>query len=232
MQEFANKKGTQNVYFHIFNHLHQMGKQLILTCDRPPAQLKGIEERLLTRFKWRLVVDMKQPDFEMRKQILTNIIKRDGLEVSETVIDFIAENVRDNVRDLEGVLSSLILRSTFLNTELTIDLVKDVIGDVATYNPTKITVELIKEKVCEFFELKVEDIATQSRKREVVEARQITMYLSKNLTKDSLTSIGKKIGNRNHATVVHSCKKVKDLMDTDQHYKKNVEEIKEKLKEI
>ncbi len=230
VHEFSGKKGTQNVYFHIFNHLHQLGKQLILTCDRPPSQLKDIEERLLTRFKWRLVADIQQPDFEMRKKILQNIIKRDGLEIEEEVVDFIAENVSDNVRDLEGVISSLILRSSLLDTPLDIALVEEVIGSVSTKTRKPISVELIKEAVCEYFDLSTDDIATKSRKLEVVQARQIAMYLSKQLTKDSLTSIGKKIGNRNHATVLHSCGKVEDLMDTDKFYKKDVEAIKESLK--
>ncbi len=230
VHEFSGKKGTQNVYFHIFNHLHQLGKQLILTCDRPPSQLKDIEERLLTRFKWRLVADIQQPDTEMRKKILINIIKRDGLEISEDVIDFIAENVTDNVRDLEGVISSLILRSSLLNTPLDIALVEEVIGNVSTRTHKTITVDTIKESVCEYFGLSVDDIATKSRKSEVVQARQISMYLSKQLTKDSLTSIGKKIGNRNHATVLHSCNKVEDLMFSDKHYKQDVEEIKQNLK--
>ncbi len=229
VHEFSGKKGTQNVYFHIFNHLHQLGKQLILTCDRPPSQLKDIEERLLTRFKWRLVADVQQPDFEMRKKILQNIIKRDGLEIEEKVIDFIAENVTDNVRDLEGVISSLILRSSLLDTPLDIDLVEEVIGNVSTKTRKPITVDSIKNSVCEYFGLSTDDIATKSRKLEVVQARQIAMYLSKQLTKDSLTSIGKKIGNRNHATVLHSCSKVEDLMDTDKFYKKNIEAIKESL---
>ena len=230
IQEFSGKTGTQNTFFHIFNHLHQTGKQLVLTADRSPLEMVGIEQRLLTRFKWGLSAEIEKPDFELRKSILKSKIYRDGLEIPENVVDFIAENVVDNVRDLEGVLISLLAHSTLTNMPIDIILAERVISRIVSITPKVMSIEFIRDTVCDFFKLSVDAISTKSRKLEVVQARQIAMYLSKNLTKNSLSTIGNYIGQRDHATVLHACKKVMDLMDTDKHFKKNVEEIEEKLK--
>lgn len=230
IQEFSGKTGTQNTFFHIFNHLHQTGKQLVLTADRSPLEMVGIEQRLLTRFKWGLSAEIEKPDFELRKSILKSKIYRDGLEIPENVVDFIAENVVDNVRDLEGVLISLLAHSTLTNMPIDISLAERVISRIVNITPKVMSIEFIRDTVCDFFKLSVDAISTKSRKLEVVQARQIAMYLSKNLTKNSLSTIGNYIGQRDHATVLHACKKVMDLMDTDKHFKKNVEEIEERLK--
>lgn len=230
IQEFSGKTGTQNTFFHIFNHLHQTGKQLVLTADRSPLEMVGIEQRLLTRFKWGLSAEIEKPDFELRKSILKSKIYRDGLEIPENVVDFIAENVVDNVRDLEGVLISLLAHSTLTNMPIDIILAERVISRIVSITPKVMSIEFIRDTVCDFFKLSVDTISTKSRKLEVVQARQIAMYLSKNLTKNSLSTIGNYIGQRDHATVLHACKKVMDLMDTDKHFKKNVEEIEERLK--
>ena len=230
IQEFSGKTGTQNTFFHIFNHLHQTGKQLVLTADRSPLEMVGIEQRLLTRFKWGLSAEIEKPDFELRKSILKSKIYRDGLEIPENVVDFIAENVVDNVRDLEGVLISLLAHSTLTNMPIDIILAERVISRIVSITPKVMSIEFIRDTVCDFFKLSVDAISTKSRKLEVVQARQIDMYLSKNLTKNSLSTIGNYIGQRDHATVLHACKKVMDLMDTDKHFKKNVEEIEERLK--
>lgn len=230
IQEFSGKTGTQNTFFHIFNHLHQTGKQLVLTADRSPLEMVGIEQRLLTRFKWGLSAEIEKPDFELRKSILKSKIYRDGLEIPENVVDFIAENVVDNVRDLEGVLISLLAHSTLTNMPIDIILAERVISRIVNITPKVMSIEFIRDTVCDFFKLSVDAISTKSRKLEVVQARQIAMYLSKNLTKNSLSTIGNYIGQRDHATVLHACKKVMDLMDTDKHFKKNVEEIEERLK--
>ena len=230
IQEFSGKTGTQNTFFHIFNHLHQTGKQLVLTADRSPLEMVGIEQRLLTRFKWGLSAEIEKPDFELRKSILKSKIYRDGLEIPENVVDFIAENVVDNVRDLEGVLISLLAHSTLTNMPIDIILAERVISRIVSITPKVMSIEFSRDTVCDFFKLSVDAISTKSRKLEVVQARQIDMYLSKNLTKNSLSTIGNYIGQRDHATVLHACKKVMDLMDTDKHFKKNVEEIEERLK--
>lgn len=230
IQEFAGKTGTQNTFFHIFNHLHQTGKQLILTSDRSPLVLVGLEKRLLTRFKWGLSAEIEKPDFVLRKAILENKIYRDGLEIPEEVINYIAENVVDNVRDLEGTLVSLMAHSTLVDIPIDLTLVEKVVGRIVNISRKVNTVENIRDVVCEYFSLTVEAISTKSRKREVVQARQIAMYLSKQLTKNSLSSIGLAIGQRDHATVLHACKIVNDLMDIDKNFRLSVNEIQEKLK--
>lgn len=230
IQEFAGKTATQNTFFHIFNHLHQTGKQLILTSDRSPIVMVGLEQRLLTRFKWGLSAEIEKPDFDLRKSILESKIYRDGLEIPEDVVNFIAEHVVDNVRDLEGVLVSLLAHSTLANIQIDITLAEKVIGRIVSITRKVNTVEKIRDTVCEYFSLSVDAISTKSRKREVVQARQIAMYLSKQLTKNSLASIGNTIGQRDHATVLHACKIVNDLMDCDKNFRTSIREIEEKLK--
>jgi len=230
IQEFAGKTGTQNTFFHIFNHLHQMGKQLVLTSDRSPIVMVGLEQRLLTRFKWGLSAEIEKPDFDLRKSILQSKIYRDGLEIDDEVVDFIAEHVVDNVRDLEGVLVSLLAHSTLADLPIDVALAEKVISRIVNITKRVNTVEKIRDAVCEYFSLSVDAISTKSRKREVVQARQIAMYLSKQLTKSSLASIGNTIGQRDHATVLHACKIVNDLMDCDKNFRSSVREIEEKLK--
>ena len=230
IQEFAGKTGTQNTFFHIFNHLHQTGKQLVLTSDRSPIVMVGLEQRLLTRFKWGLSAEIEKPDFDLRKSILQSKIYRDGLEISDEVVDFIAEHVVDNVRDLEGVLVSLLAHSTLADMPIDVTLAEKVISRIVNIKIRVNTVEKIRDAVCEYFSLSIDAISTKSRKREVVQARQIAMYLSKQLTKSSLASIGNTIGQRDHATVLHACKIVNDLMDCDKNFRSSVREIEEKLK--
>lgn len=230
IQEFAGKTGTQNTFFHLFNHLHQTGKQLVLTSDRSPLVLAGLEQRLLTRFKWGLSAEIEKPDFTLRKAILENKIYRDGLEIPEEVVEYIARHVVDNVRDLEGTLASLIAHSTLANQAIDLQLAEKVVSRIVSIIPKINTVERIREVVCDHFSLSVDAISTKSRKREVVQARQIAMYLSKQMTKNSLSSIGDLIGQRDHATVLHACKIVTDLMEIDKGFRSSVKEIEAKLK--
>jgi len=230
IQEMMGKTGTQNTFFHLFNHLHQNGKQLIITSDRSPLVLAGMEQRLLTRFKWGLSAEIEKPDSELRKAILKNKIYRDGLEISDEVVDFIATHVTDNVRDLEGTLASLLAHSTLANMPIDMHLAERVVGRIVNIKPRATTVEQIRDLVCEHFSLSVDAISTRSRKREVVQARQIAMYLSKHHTKNSLSSIGDLIGQRDHATVLHACKIVTDLMEIDKSFRMSVKEIEQKLK--
>ncbi len=231
IQELAGKTATQNTFFHIFNHLHQSGKQLILTSDRSPLVLVGLEQRLLTRFKWGLSAELEKPDFELRKAILKNKIYRDGLEIDEEIVDFIAQHVTDNVRDLEGTLISLLAHSTLTDVAIDLQLAEKVVGRLVQVTPKVNTVERIRDIVCDYFSLSVDAISTKSRKREVVQARQIAMYLSKQMTKNSLSSIGSLIGQRDHSTVLHACKTVSDLIETDKSFRTSIEEIEARLKE-
>lgn len=231
IQELAGLEKTQNTFFHIFNHLHQNNKQLILTSDKAPAELQGVEERLLTRFRWGLTTKLDNPDYELRVKILKNKILQDGLSIPEDVISFIAENVTENVRDLEGVIVSLMAYSVIYNKEVDMSLAKRVIGQaIKKIEKKKITVDSISEVVCKHFNIKTELLQTASRKREIVQARQVAMFLSKIYTELSLAQIGSIIGKKNHATVLHACKAVKDQLEVDKSFRDDLEEIEKILK--
>lgn len=229
IQELAGKTGTQNTFFHIFNHLHQSGKQLILTCDKAPAELEGMEDRLLSRFRWGLAAEVKAPDFETRKEIVLNKARKDGIDFSDDVIDYICKYVNNNVRELEGAMISLLAQSTFNKRDLTVDVVQDILGKMVKKPTEELTVNKIQQVVCDHFKISEELLQTKTRKREVVQARQLAMYFSKNYTKYSLSYIGNQIGKKDHATVLYACKAVADLMETDRNFKTHVEEIQRKL---
>ena len=229
IQELAGKTGTQNTFFHIFNHLHQSGKQLILTCDKAPAELAGMEERLLSRFRWGLAAEIKVPDFATRKEIVRDKARKDGIDFSEDIIEYICKYVDNNVRELEGAMISLLAHSTFNKRDLTLDVVQDILGKMVKKSTEELTVDKIQQVVCEHFKISEDLLQTKTRKREVVQARQLAMYFSKNYTKYSLAYIGNQIGKKDHATVLYACKAVADLMETDRQFKMQVEEIQSKL---
>lgn len=230
IQEFASLSKTQNTFFHIFNHLHQNGKQLILTSDRPPVLLQGMEERLLTRFKWGLTAELEKPNVELRRNILRNKIHRDGLNFSEEVINYIAENVNESVRDLEGIVISIMAHSTIYNKNIDLDLAARIVRKAVRSEVKVITIEDIIQKVCKHFELEPNSIHSKSRKREIVQVRQIAMYLAKKHTDASSSKIGQLIGNRDHATVLHACKIVKDQFEVDKSFRTELEEIETELR--
>lgn len=230
VHEFAGKEKTQDAFFHIFNHLHQTGKQLILTSDKPPADLQGLEQRLLSRFKWGLSADLLPPDFETRISILKRKTYNDGIEVPEEVLEYIAANITQNIRELEGALISMLAQSTLNNKEINIELASQMIDKLVKNTKKDITVDYIQKVVCEYFGLPIDVLQEKTRKREIVQARQIAMYFSKNLTKSSLSSIGIAIGKKDHATVLHACKTVSNLMETDKRFRLQIEDIEKKLK--
>lgn len=225
IQELSGLIKTQNTFFHIFNHLHQNNKQLIMTSDRAPMDMVGVEERLLTRFRWGLTTQLERPEKELRKIILQQKIVADGLEISESVIDYIAENVTDNVRDLEGIVVSLMAHSIINDTEIDLTLARRVIEQSIKFEVKKITVQKIQEVVCDYFNIKRDLIQSRSRKREIVQARQVAMYFTKALTEMSLAQIGSHIGKRNHATVLHACNNIRGLMEVDKTFRSNIDEI-------
>ncbi len=229
IQEFAGLTKTQNTFFHIFNHLHQNGKQLIMTSDRPPIMLQGMEERLLTRFKWGLVAELEKPNVELRRNILRNKIHRDGLKFPDEVIDYIAENVNESVRDLEGIVISIMARSTILNKEIDINLARHIVNKAIRHETKPITIEDIVGKVCKHYELDPVAIHSKSRKREVVQVRQVSMYLSKKHTDSSSSKIGQLIGNKDHATVLHACKIIKDQIEVNKTFRAEIEELEASL---
>ncbi len=230
IQELAGKAKTQAVFFHIFNHLHQTGKQLILTSDRPPIELDGMEERLLSRFKWGLSADLLVPSFEVRKEIFEYKAHKEGLQISNEVVDYVCENVQTNIRELEGILVSLIAHATINNQEVTLNLAEKVVSQFVKHQQVEITIPRIKQIVSDYFNITVEDIGQKTRRREIVQARQIAMYFSKSLTKSSLASIGAQIGNKDHATVLHACKAVNNMIDTNKKYRLQIEDLSKLIK--
>lgn len=230
IQELIGMDKTQNTFFHIFNHLHQLNKQLILTSDKAPVDLQGMEERLITRLKWGLTAEMARPDLDLRKKILKNKIKHDGITIPDEVFNFIANNVTDNVRDLEGILVSLMANAVINNREIDLSLTKRVVSQAVRLEKKQYTVQSIQETVCKYYNLELAAIQTNSRKRDIVQARQITMYLSKKYTESSLSMIGKIVGKKDHATVLHACKTIKDQIETNKAFRATVEEIEELLK--
>lgn len=230
IQFLANKQKTQEIFFHIFNQLHQNSRQIILTSDRPPKDLDGMEERLISRFKWGLSADLQAPDLETRMAILEAKMTREGFEIPQSVTEFICYNIKNNIRELEGVLVSLIAQSSLNRREIDVDLAKVVVKNFVTEINKEITVEFIQKLVAEHFSVAVEKLQGKTRKRQVVIARQLSMYLAKNLTDKSLKSIGENFGGRDHSTVIYSCKTVQDLMETDAIFKDTVVELEKKIR--
>ena len=230
IQFLAKKQKTQEIFFHIFNQLHQNGKQIILTSDRPPKDLDDMEERLISRFKWGLSADLQAPDLETRIAILEAKMNQEGVELPSDVTEFICYNIQNNIRELEGVLVSLIAQSSLNRQEVDIELAKRVIRNFVKQINKEITVDYIQNLVAEHFSLPVDKLQGKTRKRQVVIARQLSMYLAKNLTDKSLKAIGENFGGRDHSTVIYSCKTVSDLMETDMIFKDTVSELEKKIK--
>ncbi len=230
IHEFAGKEKTQDIFFHIFNQLQHSKKQLVLTSDTPPVELEGVEQRLISRFKWGLAAELLPPDFETRINILKKKIYNDGIDMSDDVVKYMASHITENIRELEGSLISLLAQSTLNKKEITTELAKEIIDKVIKNTKKDITIEFIQKVVCNYFNVGLDLIKSKTRKREIVQARQISMYFSKNLTKASLTTIGSKIGGKDHATVLHAYKTVNNLMETDKKFRLQVEDIEKKIK--
>ena len=230
VHNFAGKEKTQDIFFHIFNHLHQSGKQLIITSDKAPKDLSGLEERLLSRFKWGLSADLQIPDLETRMAILKKKMYSDGIELPCEVIEYVAHNIDNNVRELEGAMVSLLAQSTLNKKEIDLNLAKSMLKNFIKNSSKEISMEYIQKLVCEYFEVPIEMVKSKTRKREIVQARQISMYLAKLHTKTSLKSIGAFFGGRDHSTVIYACQTVDDLIDTDKKFKGYVADIQKKLK--
>jgi chromosomal replication initiator protein len=229
VQFFNRAEKSQDAFFAIFNHLHQSGKQLILTSDKSPKDLEGVQERLLSRFRWGLSADLQAPDYETKIEILEKKMKSDGLEMPKEVVKYIAYNINSNVRELEGALISLLAQSSLNKREIDLELAKKVLRNFVKSSSKEITIDAIQKMVCDYFDVAYDKLLQKTRKREIVQARQITMYLAKSFTKNSLKTIGEHFGGRDHTTVIHSCQTVKDLMDTDSLFKESVLELQQKV---
>ena len=229
IQFLSGKVKTQDAFFHIFNHLHQNGKQVILTSDKAPVDLFDIEQRLLSRFKWGLSAELQTPDYETRYKILENKFYNDGAEIGEDIIAYLAENIRTNVRELEGVSNSLIAQAAFNRKEYSIELAQSIIDKSVKNNKNDLTIDHIQQIIADYFNLDIESLHSKTRKRNVVQARQLVMFFSKKYTKNSLSTIGSQIGQRAHATVLHACKTVENLIETDRAFKKYVSDLETKF---
>ncbi|MDE6269649.1 MAG: chromosomal replication initiator protein DnaA [Muribaculaceae bacterium] len=214
VQDLRDKPKTQNTFFHIFNHLHQNGKQIIMSSDCSPADMEGFPERLLTRFRWGMNVRLEAPDIELRRSVLVHKAEQDGLSLPPEVIDYIASNVTDSIRELEGVVISLIGRAAVLNIDIDVALAKSVVANAVRINRRQINFELVTSAVCTHFNIDPDLIFTKSRKREISDARQVVMFLAKKLIKMPLTAIGARLG-RTHATVLYACKNLEERIPLD-----------------
>lgn len=229
VQSFSGKEKTQDVFFEIFNHLHQQGKQVVLTSDRAPVDMQGMEQRLLSRFKWGLSADLQKPDLETRIAILNKKLYNDGIEMPSDVVEYLAYSINSNVRELEGALISLLAQSSLNKKKITIDLAKQMIDKFVKNTTREVSIDYIQKVVCDYFDMPVDLIKSKTRKREIVQARQLAMFFSKELTKNSLATIGAHCGNKDHATVLHACRTVNNLTETDKRFKAYVVDIRKKL---
>jgi chromosomal replication initiator protein len=229
VQFLCGKEKTQDVFFHIFNHLHQNKKQVILTSDKAPVDIVGMEQRLLSRFKWGLSADLQSPDLETRLAILKKKIKKDGIDIPYEVVEYIAYSITTNVRELEGALISLLAQSSLNRKEITIDLAKNMLDKFVKNTVREVSIDYIQKVVCDYFDIPIETMKSKTRKREIVQCRQLAMFFSKQMTKNSLAMIGKHCGNKDHATVLHACKTVNNLADTDKRFKGYISDIEKKL---
>ena len=229
VQFFSGKSGTQDVFFHIFNHLHQNGKQVILTSDKAPVDMQEIEQRLLSRFKWGLSAELQTPNYETRVSIIKNKLNRDGVVMDDEIVFYVAKYIKTNVRELEGAIISLMAQSSFNRKNITIDLAKIIVEKFVKNTKKEISIDHIQKVVSDYFQMDVSTLQSKTRKRHIVQARQLAMFFSKKFTKASLASIGTKIGRRDHATVLHACKTVDNLAFTDKQFRKYVEDLNKKF---
>lgn len=230
VQFLAGREKTQEMFFHIFNQLHQTGKQIIMTSDCAPRDLKGFQERLLSRFKWGLTADLQEPDFETKLAIIHRKMQADGIDIPTEVAEYLAYSVDTNLRDMEGVLNSLIFHATLLKKEIDLDLAKEVLKNIIKEIQSDVSVDFIQKTVAEYFKVDLDSMKGKVKKREIVIPRQVAMYFCKRYTQLTLALIGENFGGRDHSTVIHALESVEDMMKTDSNFKSSVEELGKKLK--
>ncbi|MCP4521207.1 MAG: chromosomal replication initiator protein DnaA [Cytophagales bacterium] len=232
IQFFAGKEKTQEIFFHIFNHLHQLGKQIILTSDKPPSELEGLENRLLSRFKWGLVADLKMPSYETRKAIVLEKLAREGEYLNSELVEYLANNVTSNIRELEGAIISVVAKGALTdNPEQKMDLAKQSIQELVqkVEEVAEMDIDTIQKVVSEYFKVSIEDLKGKTRKRHIVVPRQTAMYIAKEFIQMPLKVIGSHFGGRDHSTVIHAVRAVNILLDTDTKFFKDMEELKKQL---
>ena len=230
VQFIIGKESTQEEFFHTFNELHQAGKQIILSSDRPPKEMETLEERFRSRFEMGLIADIQAPDYETRMAILKKNAENYGKTIDNEVFEYIATNIKSNIRELEGAFNKIIAYSRLNNVDITLDNAKEALKDIIY--PEKLTIitpQLIMTTVCEHYSIKQDDIASKTRKSDIVLPRQIVMYLSRELTNSSLEEIGKILGKKDHTTVMNGISKIKKKLQTDEELSKNIDIIMKKL---
>jgi chromosomal replication initiator protein len=225
IQFFTGKESTQEQFFHTFNSLYHAGKQIILSSDRPPRDIKGLEERLLSRFSWGLVTDLQAPDMEGRAAIIIKKLESEGVTLPENVITYIADRVTTNVRDLEGALTRLLAFTSLKKVEPTVEIASKVLADAFSVEKRQVTIDLIQQKSAEHFQVEPAMMQAKKKTAEVVIARQVAMYLSRQLTDSSLKSIGTAFGGRDHSTVIHACDTVTSRMSSNPSFRERVDKI-------
>ncbi|MCI1786048.1 MAG: chromosomal replication initiator protein DnaA [Bacteroidales bacterium] len=222
--------GSQNAFFNIFNHLHQSGKQLVFTSDRAPVDLQNFEERLLSRFKWGLSVELSRPDYSTRLAMLKSRSFREGVRIGDDVLEYLASRIKSNFRELEGSLMTVIAQSTYLHKEVTVDLARNITDKIVGEEQSEVTIDKIVDTVCGYFNIAKDILVSRSRKRQTVQARQIAMYMCRNMISNcSLSTIGSELGGKDHATVLHACTTVSDLKDTDKTFRQYISDIEKML---
>jgi len=226
----AGKEKTQDVFFHIFNQLHQRSKQLVITSDKPPVEIEGIEARLLSRFKWGLTADLQPPDLETRMAILQKRLYNDGITMPFNVIEYLAYSITTNIRELEGAMISLLAQASLNKKEINLDLTRQIVENFIRNSNKEISIDYIQKVVSQYFGLSIDEMNSKTRKRNIVQARQLAMFFAKEHTKASLTTIGLQCGNKDHATVLHACRTVKNLIETDKDFKNYVDELDRMIK--
>ncbi|MDQ0151100.1 chromosomal replication initiator protein DnaA [Eubacterium multiforme] len=230
IQFIAGKERTQEEFFHTFNALHDANKQIILSSDRPPKEIPTLEDRLRSRFEWGLIADIQVPDFETRMAILKKKADVEKLNVANEVMVYIATKIKSNIRELEGALIRIVAYSSLTNREITVDLASEALKDIISKKQSKhITIEIIQDVVASYFNLRVEDLKSQRRTRNVSYPRQMAMYLSRKLTDMSLPKIGEEFGGRDHTTVIHAYEKISDNLNRDESLQHTIEDLTKKL---
>ena len=230
IQEWANSPKTLDTFFHIFDHLFRIGKQIILASDRPPVDLQGVKDRLLTRFSCGLIAELEKPNVQLCIDILTMKCRRDGLKIPADVIQFIAETANGSVRDLEGVVNSLMAYAIVYNTSIDMRLAERIIKRAVKVDNHPLTIDDILEKVCQHYNVSQQHVFSKSRKRDYVQVRQVSMYLAQKYTKMPASRIGQLIGNRDHSTVIHSCNTIEQRLKVDKAFSAELSRIENSFK--
>jgi len=226
---FVDKEQTQQEFFHTFNELYQKGKQIVLTSDRPPNELKGLEERLISRFNWGLIAELQPPDLETRIAILQKKAEEDKIDLPQEIIFYIASKIESNIRELEGGLIKILAYSSLTGEDLSLELAKTVLKDIIRKQPKKITIDVVKKIVCDYYKINKELLEGKTRKKEVVLARQVAMYLARELTNSSLETVGLYFGGRDHSTVIHACKMIEEKIKRDKEFDETIKSLKKKI---